>query len=65
MINVGILGAGRIGKIHAGAVKKFNNVNLKSIADPYLDEKWAKELGIENLYSNVDDINNDESIEAG
>ncbi len=64
MINVGILGAGRIGKIHAGAVKKFNNVNLKSIADPYLDEKWAKELGIENLYSNVDDIINDESIDA-
>jgi len=64
MINVGILGAGRIGKIHAQAVKKFNNVNLKSIADPYLDEKWAKELGIENLYSNVDDIINDESIDA-
>ncbi len=64
MINVGILGAGRIGKIHAGAVKKFNNVNLMSVADPYLDEKWARELGIENLYENVEDIINDKEIDA-
>ena len=64
MINIGILGAGRIGKIHAAAVKNYNNVNLKSIADPYLDEKWAKDLGIENLYKNVEDIINDESIDA-
>ena len=64
MINIGILGAGRIGKIHASAVKNYNNVNLKSIADPYLDEQWAKDLGIENLYKNVDDILNDDSIDA-
>ena len=64
MINIGILGAGRIGKIHATTVKNQNNVTLKSIADPYLDEKWAKDLGIENLYKNVEDIINDDSIDA-
>lgn len=64
MINIGILGAGRIGKIHASAVKRFSNVNLKSIADPYLDEKWAKELGIENLHLDVNDVINDDSIDA-
>lgn len=64
MINIGILGAGRIGKIHASAVKNHNDVNLKSIADSYLDEKWAKDLGINNLYKDVEDIINDDSIDA-
>ena len=63
-INVGILGAGRIGKIHATAAKKFNSVNLKSVADPYLDEAWAKEMGFENLHKDVEAVINDDTIDA-
>jgi myo-inositol 2-dehydrogenase/D-chiro-inositol 1-dehydrogenase len=64
MINIGILGAGRIGKVHATAVNKFSNIQLKSIADPYLDEAWAKSMGITNLYKDVNEIINDNSIDA-
>lgn len=64
MINVGILGAGRIGKVHALSLKKIEGVNLTSVADPYLDEEWAKDFGIENRYKDVASIINDESIDA-
>jgi len=64
MINVGILGAGRIGKVHALSLKKIDGVNVKSVADPYLDEEWAISQGIENRYKDVDVILNDETIDA-
>ena len=64
MINVGILGAGRIGKVHALSLKKIAGVNVKSVADPYLDEEWAISQGIENRYKDVDAILNDDSIDA-
>ncbi|NQY22927.1 MAG: inositol 2-dehydrogenase [Campylobacteraceae bacterium] len=64
MINVGILGAGRIGKVHALSLKKIVGVNVKSVADPYLDEEWAISQGIENRYKDVDAILNDDSIDA-
>ena len=64
MINVGILGAGRIGKVHALSLKKIAGVNVKSVADPYLDEEWAISQGIENRYKDVEEILNDESIDA-
>ncbi len=64
MINVGILGAGRIGKVHALSLKKIAGVNVKSVADPYLDDEWANSQGIENRYKEVEAIINDESIDA-
>lgn len=64
MFNIGILGAGRIGKIHANAVKKTTGANLKAIADPYLDEEWANSLGIEKLSKDVNEIIEDETIDA-
>ena len=64
MVNVGILGAGRIGKVHALSLKKIAGVNVKSVADPYLDEEWAISQGIENRYKDVEEILNDESIDV-
>ena len=38
----GVVGAGRIGKIHAGNLLAMPDVRLKSVADPYLDpDEWS------------------------
>ena len=49
MIRVAVLGAGRIGKIHAGNVAKNPNCKLVAVADPIGDaaEKLAHSLGAE------------------
>jgi len=39
VITAGILGAGRIGKIHANNLMAMSGVRLKAIADPYVDFK--------------------------
>jgi myo-inositol 2-dehydrogenase/D-chiro-inositol 1-dehydrogenase len=41
-ITMGVVGAGRIGKIHAGNLLAMPEVRLKSVADPYLDpDEWS------------------------
>jgi len=66
-IRVGIIGAGRIGKIHAAnIVKNCENVELRAIADVYADKimDFAKELGINNVYNDYMKILNDPEIDA-
>ncbi|TDT56493.1 inositol 2-dehydrogenase [Fonticella tunisiensis] len=66
-IKVGIIGAGRIGKLHAeNIVNNFKNVEIKAIADVFADKikDWANSIGIENVYSNHREILNDPEIEA-
>ena len=41
-INVGIIGAGRIGKLHCDNLIQNQNVSIKSITDPFIDKDWAK-----------------------
>ena len=52
MITVGIIGAGRIGKVHAGTIAyHVPGAKIKTIADPFMNaetESWAKSIGIEN-----------------
>ena len=46
-INFGIIGAGRIGKLHAeNIINSVKGARLKVITDPFLDEDWASNLGI-------------------
>ena len=46
-LTIGIIGAGRIGKLHAeNLVTKVKGAKLKAITDPFLDEKWAVSIGI-------------------
>ena len=41
-ITFGIIGAGRIGKLHAdNLLNRVEGVRLKAITDPFLDEDWA------------------------
>jgi len=41
-VTFGIIGAGRIGKLHAdNLLSRVDGARLKAITDPYLDEEWA------------------------
>ena len=62
-ITAGILGAGRIGKIHANNLMAMGGVRLKAIADPYVDFKeWPG--GAIATSRNPEDVLKDEEIEA-
>jgi myo-inositol 2-dehydrogenase/D-chiro-inositol 1-dehydrogenase len=66
-IEVGVIGAGRIGKIHASnIVKSFPNIKVKSVADIYADQikDWAAGLNIQHVYSDYKKILNDKEIDA-
>ena len=46
-INFGIIGAGRIGKLHAeNLIKNVKGARLKAITDPFIDEDWASSQNI-------------------
>ena len=65
-INVGIIGAGRIGKIHASNIVYFiPEAKVKTIADVNMTpeiEAWAKGLGIAQVTKNPDEIFSDPEI---
>jgi myo-inositol 2-dehydrogenase/D-chiro-inositol 1-dehydrogenase len=65
---VGILGAGRIGRVHAESItNNFPYVSIKYIADPYLSpeaEAWAKDLGIAHAVKDADVIFNDPEVDC-
>ncbi|WP_094607066.1 Myo-inositol 2-dehydrogenase [Sporomusa silvacetica DSM 10669] len=66
-IQVGVIGAGRIGKIHANnIVKSFPNVEVKAVADIYADQikDWAASLNIQHVYSDYKKIINDKEIDV-
>jgi len=66
-IKLGIIGAGRIGKLHAENVLfNINYVEVKAIADIYADKikDWAYGLGIKNVYTDYKEILKDPEIDA-
>ena len=66
-ITIGVIGAGRIGKLHTENISRIIKANVKTIADPNLTEEliqWAKELGIQNISRNPEEVLNDKEIEA-
>lgn len=67
-MNIGLIGAGRIGKIHAEIMTKHvPQAKIKTLYDPFVNEEieeWAKELGISKVTKNQDDILNDPEIKA-
>ena len=68
MIKVGIIGAGRIGKVHATSIStQIGNAKVKTIADPFMNEElegWAKSLGIEYAIKDYQEILADPEIDA-
>lgn len=66
-IKTAILGAGRIGKIHAeNIIQYIPQAELVTIADIYIDRisEWAENLGIKNIIKNPDIAISDPSIDA-
>ena len=66
MLNIGIIGAGRIGKVHTQSIVNYvRGAKVAAIADPFLPpetESWARGLGIANVTKDYKDILRDESI---
>lgn len=67
-LKIGVIGAGRIGKLHAqNLVCSVPDAQVTAIADIFLDrelEKWAKGLGIRNISDNPEHIITDQEIDA-
>lgn len=68
MIKVGLIGAGRIGKVHCESIMRYvKDATVKTVADPFLTEQtveWAKGLGINEFTKDYRDVLNDKEIDA-
>ncbi|MDR1949830.1 MAG: inositol 2-dehydrogenase [Spirochaetaceae bacterium] len=67
-LGIGVIGAGRIGRIHAGNIARFiPRAKLEGIVDIKLSgeqETWAKELGARIISRNPVDLLEDSAIDA-
>lgn len=68
MITVGIIGAGRIGKVHANSIStQVPNAKIKWMADPFMDKKteiWVKSKGVQKATKDYHDILKDKEVQA-
>lgn len=68
MIKVGIIGMGRIGKVHITSIRtRVKDVVIKTAADPFLkeeDAKWAKNMGVMHTTKDYKEIISDPEIDA-
>ena len=62
-ITLGAVGAGKIGKLHTENILRMPGVQVKVVADPYIDENWAKGWGLATSLD-PEDVFADEEIEA-
>ena len=64
---IGILGGGRIGKLHAANIAGMQDVKIKVIADPFANEdmvKWAESIGVDTISKDPDSVFTDSEIDA-
>lgn len=68
MVKVGIIGAGRIGKVHITSINtRVKDAVIKTVADPFMNEEtaaWAKQMGVEHTTTDYHEIINDPEIDA-
>lgn len=62
-IQVGVLGTGRIGKIHLQNLYNHKQISIKGVADPFIDESFVQGLALKG-YKDKESILNDKQIEA-
>ncbi|MFE5430559.1 inositol 2-dehydrogenase [Peribacillus simplex] len=65
-ITIGIIGAGRIGRLHAENIIHIPQVKIKTISDIFAANvrEWAQQIGIENVVEDYKEILNDPEIDA-
>lgn len=68
MIKVGIIGAGRIGKVHITSIStRVKDAVIKTVADPFMNEEtaaWAKRMGAAHTTTDYHEIIEDPEIDA-
>ena len=68
MIKVGIIGAGRIGRVHSESISKYvKGAEIKAISDVRVTDElkaWAQGMGIPHVYEDYCQILNDPEIDA-
>lgn len=68
MVQIGIIGAGRIGQVHGKSILTgVPNARIKAVADPYLSAQaraWAESVGVQTISLDYKDIINDPEIDA-
>lgn len=67
-MKVGIIGAGRIGKVHAKNISMYvKELEIKTVADPFMNEEtesYLRQLGVTSVTKEAEDILMDPEIEA-
>ena len=68
MLNIGIIGAGRIGKVHLQSVTRYvADAKVIALADPFMNaetEEWARSLGVAKLTRDYKEILADPEVDA-
>ncbi|MCD8069283.1 MAG: inositol 2-dehydrogenase [Lachnospiraceae bacterium] len=68
MMKLGIIGVGRIGKVHITSIStRVKDAVIKTAADPYMSEEtaaWAKSMGVERTSKDYMDVISDPEIDA-
>ena len=65
IVNVGLIGLGRIGKMHAKNIyQRLPFLNLKSVADPKPDVEFIQDIGRVNSFEKPEKIIFDQNIDA-
>lgn len=62
-LTIGVIGAGRIGKLHTDNLLRMPNAHVKLIADPFYDKAWVESRQLKAT-KNVDDVFSDKEIDA-
>jgi len=65
-VTIGIIGAGRIGKLHATNLIGNPEVRVKTISDLYADNirEWASQIGVNNVVVDYEKVISDSEIDA-
>ena len=67
-VKIGLLGAGRIGKLHGTNVQNFiPEAEISVVADPFMNDsmkEWAESVGIRKTSSNPEDVFADPEVDA-
>ena len=68
MVKVGIIGAGRIGRVHVESIcTQVPDAKVKTLADPFMSEEtaeWAKNMGVAQVTKDYKEIIEDPEIDA-